>query len=54
MMNPVLTGYSQRRRTDDDGEDVNTSTFKPSARFQPTGGRDFTVSIAVPGSIITE
>lgn len=30
------------------------NTFKPAARFHATGGRDFTISIAVPGSIITD
>lgn len=44
----------QKRRINDDGDDVDPSTFKPCARFLPTGGREYTVSIAVPGSIITE
>lgn len=48
------TNIEQRRRTDDEGEDGGVNTFKPAARFHATGGRDFTISIAVPGSIITE
>ncbi|EXJ95282.1 hypothetical protein A1O1_00402 [Capronia coronata CBS 617.96] len=35
---------------DHEGLDVDTS--KPSAVFQPTGGRSYTLSVALPGSII--
>lgn len=38
----------QKRKTDDDAPD----TSKPSAVFQPAGGRTHTLSIALPGSII--
>lgn len=48
------TNGLQKRRIEDEGNDVDASTFKPCARFLPTGGREYTVSIAVPGSIITE
>ncbi|ROW16475.1 hypothetical protein VPNG_02901 [Cytospora leucostoma] len=45
---------AKRRRTDDEGDDGGINTFKPATRFLATGGRDFTISIAVPGSIITD
>ncbi|CAN8100546.1 unnamed protein product [Discula destructiva] len=44
---------AKKRKIEDDG-DIGVNTFKPCARFQATGGRNFTVSIAVPGSIITD
>ncbi|KAH6643369.1 putative RNA methyltransferase [Truncatella angustata] len=42
---------AKRRMTSRDGDYVDTS--KPSAFFQPKGGRDWTVSIAVPGSVLS-
>ncbi|KAI0018139.1 DUF171-domain-containing protein [Xylariomycetidae sp. FL0641] len=41
----------KKRRITHDGDYVDTS--KPSAFFQPTGGREWTVSIAVPGSVLS-
>ncbi|KAF3768847.1 DUF171-domain-containing protein [Cryphonectria parasitica EP155] len=45
---------AKKRKIEDEGGDGGASTFKPCARFQPTGGREYTVSIAMPGSIITD
>ncbi|KAL2440983.1 hypothetical protein ABEF95_010287 [Exophiala dermatitidis] len=33
-------------------EEADVDTSKPSAVFQPTGGRSYTLSVALPGSII--
>ncbi|KAI1493366.1 putative RNA methyltransferase [Biscogniauxia mediterranea] len=41
----------KKRRLTKDGDYVDTS--KPTAFFHPTGGRDWTVSIAVPGSVLS-
>lgn len=46
---PKLTNF-QKRKVSEYGDYVDTS--KPTAFFQPTEGRSWTVSIAVPGSII--
>ncbi|KAJ3525148.1 hypothetical protein NM208_g11767 [Fusarium decemcellulare] len=43
---------SKKRKTAHNGQD--TTSFKPSATFNPTdGGRPWTVSIAIPSSILT-
>ncbi|KAF4966804.1 hypothetical protein FSARC_5549 [Fusarium sarcochroum] len=43
---------SKKRKTDHDGQD--TTSFKPSATFNPTeGGRPWTLSVAIPSSILT-
>ncbi|KAI0125371.1 putative RNA methyltransferase [Xylariales sp. AK1849] len=41
----------KKRKVSRDGDFVNTS--KPSAFFNPTTGRDWTVSVAIPGSVIS-
>lgn len=41
----------QKRKTTQGGDFVDTT--KPSAFFQPSGGRPWTVSIAVPGSVLS-
>ncbi|KAI0476005.1 DUF171-domain-containing protein [Xylariaceae sp. FL0804] len=41
----------KKRRTTSDGGYVDTS--KPSAFFKPAGGRDWTISVAVPGSVLS-
>lgn len=48
-----LTHSCQKRRLDTEDEQVG-STFKPSARFNPTEPREWTVSVAVPTSVIAE
>lgn len=58
----TLTNYSQKRKRQSaansavnglsNGAAIGTS--KPSAVFQPTEGRDWTVSVALPGSIISK
>ncbi|CAK3791526.1 related to transcription co-repressor GAL80 [Lecanosticta acicola] len=44
----------EKRKTEASSNDRDGApdTTKPSAVFKPTGGRDFTLSIALPGSII--
>ncbi|KAK6859467.1 hypothetical protein PG995_003103 [Apiospora arundinis] len=42
---------NKKRKVSEHGDYVDTS--KPTAFFQPTGGRSWTVSIAVPGSILS-
>ncbi|KAM0562740.1 hypothetical protein ACHAPJ_001579 [Fusarium lateritium] len=43
---------SKKRKTDHTGQD--TTSFKPSATFNPTeGGRPWTLSVAIPSSILT-
>ncbi|RSM14549.1 hypothetical protein CEP52_001172 [Fusarium oligoseptatum] len=43
---------SKKRKTGHNGQD--TTSFKPSATFNPThGGRPWTVSVAIPSSILT-
>ena len=46
----------QKRKTESTNNDHEAApdTTKPSAVFKPTGGRDFTLSIALPGSIIAK
>ncbi|KAI0149468.1 DUF171-domain-containing protein [Xylariaceae sp. FL1272] len=41
----------KKRRLTTDGDYVDTS--KPTAFFQPNGGREWTISIAIPGSVIS-
>ncbi|KAI1343471.1 DUF171-domain-containing protein [Xylariaceae sp. FL0016] len=41
----------KKRRTTQDGDYVDTS--KPSAFFTPSGGREWTVSVAIPGSVLS-
>ncbi|KAI1263504.1 DUF171-domain-containing protein [Xylariaceae sp. FL1019] len=41
----------KKRRLTRDGDYVDTS--KPTAFFQPYGGREWTVSVAIPGSVIS-
>ncbi|KAK6071137.1 methyltransferase C9orf114 [Seiridium cupressi] len=41
----------KKRKVTSEGDFVDTS--KPSAFFQPQGGRDWTVSVAVPGSVLS-
>ncbi|XXH02588.1 hypothetical protein Hte_008966 [Hypoxylon texense] len=41
----------KKRRLTKDGDYVDTS--KPSAFFRPLGGRDWTISVAVPGSVLS-
>ncbi|ORY54731.1 putative RNA methyltransferase [Pseudomassariella vexata] len=41
---------SKKRKVSRDGEYVDTS--KPSAFFQPSSGREWSISIAIPGSVI--
>ncbi|KAK4543447.1 hypothetical protein LTR36_005590 [Oleoguttula mirabilis] len=43
---------SKKRKVDRDGEAGLVDTSKPSAIFEPTKGRQHTLSIALPGSII--
>ncbi|KAJ4311609.1 hypothetical protein N0V84_010357 [Fusarium piperis] len=43
---------SKKRKTGHNGQD--TTSFKPSATFNPTdGGRPWTVSVAIPSSVLT-
>ncbi|KAI0138297.1 putative RNA methyltransferase [Pestalotiopsis sp. NC0098] len=44
-------GREKKRKTSQGGDFVDTT--KPSAFFQPSGGRLWTVSIAVPGSVLS-
>lgn len=44
---------AKKRRLDTDG-DREVDTFKPAIRFKPTEPREWTVSVAVPTSIITD
>ncbi|KAJ9134505.1 DUF171-domain-containing protein [Coniochaeta hoffmannii] len=57
-MAPSNEHTAKRRRLDNDGEEerpqMDTTSFKPSARFKPTEPRDWTVSVAVPTSVITD
>ena len=39
---------SQRRKVESSVE------YKPSTRFMPLGGRNYTVSVAIPTSILSE
>ncbi|KAI0172497.1 DUF171-domain-containing protein [Hypoxylon sp. FL1284] len=41
----------KKRRLTKDGEYVDTS--KPSAFFKPAGGREWTISVAIPGSVLS-
>jgi len=50
-----LTDSQKRKRelnTKNRHDEVDTS--KPTALFRPTGGRNYTLSIALPGSIIAK
>jgi hypothetical protein len=50
-----LTDSQKRKRefnSKNHQDDVDTS--KPTAVFRPTGGRSYTLSIALPGSIIAK
>jgi methyltransferase len=49
--NMVLIGKPQRRKLNN-GQ--SRQHFKPSARFSPTEPREWTVSVAIPASIISE
>ncbi|KIV79239.1 hypothetical protein PV11_06808 [Exophiala sideris] len=42
----------RKKKSRDDTEDVQVDTSKPSAVFQPSGGRSYTLSIALAGSIV--
>lgn len=42
----------KKNKSQDDAEDVQVDTSKPSAVFQPSGGRSFTLSVALAGSVI--
>ncbi|KAI1610252.1 putative RNA methyltransferase [Exophiala viscosa] len=42
----------RKKKSLDKAEDVPVDTSKPSAVFQPSGGRSFTLSIALAGSVI--
>ncbi|KAG5913116.1 hypothetical protein E4U53_005002 [Claviceps sorghi] len=45
---------NKKRKTAHDGVQQDRSSFKPSATFIPfEGGRDWTVSVAIPSSILT-
>ncbi|KAG5927363.1 hypothetical protein E4U42_002306 [Claviceps africana] len=45
---------NKKRKTAHDGAQQDRSSFKPSATFIPLeGGRDWTVSVAIPSSILT-
>ena len=46
-----LTDLSQKQRITREGDYVDTS--KPTAFFKPSSGREWTVSVAVPGSILS-
>ncbi|KAI2617188.1 DUF171-domain-containing protein [Hypoxylon sp. NC1633] len=50
-----MAGYEQdrhkKRRLTVEGDYVDTS--KPSAFFKPNGGRNWTISVAIPGSVIS-
>ncbi|KAI2466501.1 DUF171-domain-containing protein [Annulohypoxylon bovei var. microspora] len=41
----------KKRRITKDGDYVDTS--KPTAFFKPSGGRDWTISVAIPGSVLS-
>ncbi|KIW15414.1 hypothetical protein PV08_05460 [Exophiala spinifera] len=42
----------KKRKLSHDAEDGTVDTSKPTAVFQPSGGRSHTLSIALPGSVI--
>jgi hypothetical protein len=58
-INPTIPPFSvsnmmkKKRKTGHNGNQ-DTTSFKPSAQFTPVeGGRDWTVSVAIPTSILT-
>lgn len=50
----VPTDVPDKKRKVDDDFSLGPDTSKPSAIFKPTGGRSFTLSLALPGSIIAK
>ncbi|KAK0730078.1 putative RNA methyltransferase [Lasiosphaeris hirsuta] len=51
-MAPPYEHQAKKRRMD--GDDGPIDTFKPATRFRPTVPREWTVSVAIPTSIITD
>ena len=49
-----LTVMHKRKREPDNSHNVQPETSKPTAVFQPGEGRAYTLSVAVPGSIIAK
>ncbi|GAB1311577.1 hypothetical protein MFIFM68171_01787 [Madurella fahalii] len=53
-MPPSYEHQPKKRRLDTDDNGSRSTTFKAPSRFRPTEPREWTVSIAVPTSIITD
>ncbi|CAD0086479.1 unnamed protein product [Aureobasidium vineae] len=57
-----MSGYQNKKRKQDfqqpqqqhQSADDEVDTSRPSAVFTPTGGRQHTLSIALPGSVIAK
>ncbi|KIW50170.1 hypothetical protein PV05_11785 [Exophiala xenobiotica] len=43
---------AKKRKVHQDEEEATVDTSKPSAVFQPSGGRSWTLSVALPGSVV--